>query len=84
MDNSKYATANCSFRASIIFGILILAILIPLGLEAFTKNENTPTLSNPDDVYLTVDGVEITNGDLWTTMKNVDGVEYLVDYTLEF
>jgi predicted CoA-binding protein len=71
-------------RASIIFGVLILAILIPLGLEAFTKNENIPSLSNPDDVYLTVDGVEITNGELWNTMKSVDGLEYLVDFTLEY
>ena len=71
-------------RGSIILGVLLLAILIPVGLEAFSKNESTPTLSNPDDVYLTVDGIEVTNGELWTTMKNIDGLEYLVDYTLEY
>ena len=70
-------------RASIILGVLILAILIPVALEAFTQNEHTPQLSNPDDVYLTVDGIEVTNGDLWKTMKNIDGMDYLVDYTLE-
>jgi hypothetical protein len=71
-------------RASIVLGVLILAILIPVGLEAFSQKEDTPTLSNADDIYLTVDGVEITNGDLWKTMKNVDGIDYLNDYVLEY
>jgi hypothetical protein len=71
-------------RASIILGIFVAIILVAVGIEAFTTNEATPSLSNPDDVYLTVDGLEVTNQELWNTMKNTDGLDYLSDYILEY
>lgn len=70
--------------AGIFLGAMIAIILILVLVEGVATNEQTPELSNGGDTYLTLDGVEITNDQLWDTMMNIDGVDYILDYTLEY
>ena len=70
-------------RGAIILGIAVTIILVLVGIESLSKKDTTPVLSNADDVYLTVDGIEITYGELWNKMRNIEGANFIEDYVLE-
>lgn len=67
-------------RASLILGTFLIIIAVAVGCEMFDKKSVQAQITNPDGVYLSVDGVEITRDELWTVMRNVDGMKYLYDY----
>ncbi len=74
-------------RASLILGTFLIIILIAVGCEfIFNKDQEVPTIDNPDGIFLSLDdGITITNQELWEAMRNTDGVSYLeqyVDYIL--
>lgn len=70
-------------RASLILGTFLIIILVAVGCEVFDGSATEAQISNPNDVYLTVDGTEITNEEIWSVMKNVDGLDYLFEYIQE-
>ena len=67
-------------RGSIIMGIFLVIIGAAVGCSMIQKDDVTPQLSNPDEVYLSLDDFDVTNQELWDVMKNVDGLNYLMDY----
>ncbi len=67
-------------KGSIIMGLFLLIILAAVGCSLITADATEPTLSNGDDVYLTMDDLTITNSQLWEVMKNVDGLSFLIDF----
>ena len=71
-------------RASLIFSSFLIIILVAVGCELFDGEAVEAQISNPDGVYVSVDGLDITNEELWDVMKNVDGLEYLFDYVEEY
>jgi len=70
-------------RGSIIMGIFLVIIGAAVGCSMLKKEDTTPQISNPDDVYLHLDDFDVTNQELWEVMKNVDGLGYLMDYVDE-
>jgi hypothetical protein len=67
-------------RAGLILGTFLIIILVAIGCEVFDGEAETAQLSDPNSVFVTVDGMEITNQELWEVMKNVDGLDYLNEY----
>lgn len=67
-------------KGSIIIGLFLLVIGAAVGCSLITQDATEPTISNGSDVYLTQDDFTITNAQLWDVMKNVDGLNYLMDY----
>ncbi len=70
-------------RGSIIMGIFLVIIGAAVGCSMIKKDDVTPQISNPDDVYLHLDEFDVTNQELWEVMKNVDGLGYLMNYVDE-
>ena len=70
-------------RGSIIMGIFLVIIGAAVGCSMIEKEDTTPQISNPDDVYLHLDDFDVTKQELWEVMKNVDGLGYLMDYVDE-
>ena len=67
-------------RGSIIMGLFLLVIGAAVGCS-FIKGESTePTINNGNDVFLTIDDFTVTNNELYEIMKNVDGLNYLMEY----
>ena len=71
-------------RASLILGTFLIIILVAVGCEVFDGAPVEAKITNPDAVYLTVDGLEVTNQEIWDVMKNVDGLDYLAEYIEAF
>jgi hypothetical protein len=67
-------------KASIILGFFAVTLGLALGCSTITDKNEVPTLSNADDVYLTLDGEEITYQEVWDLMKIADGLTYLFQY----
>lgn len=71
-------------RFGILLGLMLVIVGAAWGCTVLTEDRSdTPLLDNPDDVYATVGGVEITNQMLWDEMKNAEGYEYLIQYIEE-
>lgn len=70
-------------RASLILGTFLIIILVAVGCEMFDGGSAEAQISNPDGVFMTVDGEDVTNQELWEVMKNVDGLDYLIEYAQE-
>jgi len=67
-------------RGGIIMGIFLGIIGAAVGCSMIKKDDVTPQISNPNEVYLHLDDFDVTNQELWDIMKNVDGLNYLTDY----
>jgi len=67
-------------KASIVLGVFLVIIGISYGVSVITDNETDPTLTNPEDIYVSVGDLDITNQQLYQLMKQVDGYSFLLDY----
>ncbi len=67
-------------KASIVLGAFLVIIGISYGVSLIVDNETDPTLENPEDIYVTVGDLDITNQELYDIMKQVDGYSFLLDY----
>ena len=67
-------------RASIILGIFLVILGLAFGCSTIKDNVKTPEISTGDDIYLSLDGFEFTNNEVWDLMKISDGLTYLYQY----
>ncbi len=67
-------------RGSIIMGLFLAIIGAAVGCSMIQKDDAEPQISNKEDVYLTLTDFDITNQELWEIMRNVDGIDYLMEY----
>jgi len=68
-------------RAGIIIGIFVAILALAYGCSVQQANKvKTPSISNPNEVFATIDGYEITNQMLWNEMKGSEGYAYLINY----
>ena len=74
---------NVLIRGGVMFGIFLAIIGAAVGCSMIQKDDATPQLSNPDEVYLHLDNLDVTNQELWEVMRNVDGINYLMNYVDE-
>jgi len=67
-------------KASIVLGAFLVIIGISYGVSMIVDNDTDPTLENPEDIYVSVGDLNITNQQLYDIMKQVDGYSFLLDY----
>jgi hypothetical protein len=67
-------------KASIVLGVFLVIIGVSYGVSLITSNDADPTLENPEDIYVTVGDLNITNQQLYDVMKQVDGYNFLLNY----
>lgn len=67
-------------RIGAIIAAFAVVIIIAVSCDTANNNEDEAMVSNPDTVYLTVDGIEVTKGELWNSMKNTEGLAYVQEY----
>jgi hypothetical protein len=70
-------------KVGIILGAFILIIGLAVGCTAIKNNEKTPVLENGDNVYVSLNGVDVTNNELYKEMLLSGGASYLVQYAEE-
>jgi len=70
-------------RAGILFGLFVIILGAAWGCSAIKDKNLTPEISNRDDVYLSVEDVDVTNQELWDQMRLSDGLTYLEKYIEE-
>jgi len=67
-------------RALIIITVIIVVLGLSFACNALTGDDSTPTVSNPDEVFLSFDGIEVTNQDLYKKMTTMDGLMHLLNF----
>ncbi len=70
-------------KAGIVLGAFILVFGLAFGCEAIKNNDKTPELKDSDNVYVTVDGIDVTDGELYEEMMISNGLSYLLQYAEE-
>ncbi len=70
-------------KGSIIMGIFLVIIGAAIGCSMIKKDVLVPQISNGDDVYFTSSDYDITNQELWESLRNFSGLDYLLDYVNE-
>jgi len=72
--------AKMAKRALIIVSIIILVLGLSFACNMLTSDSSNPTVSNPNEVFLSFDGIEVNNQDLYEKMKTMDGLMHLLNY----
>ncbi len=67
-------------RALMVLTGLIVIVGTAVACNFIIGDDDAPTVSNKDEVFLTYKGIEITKGDLYGRMLVTDGMLHLVDY----
>ncbi len=68
-------------RFGLIFAIFAVILGASYGCTIISQEkQDTPEIDNPNNVYATIGGYEITNQMLWDEMKNAEGYDYLLQY----
>jgi len=70
-------------KGSIIMGIFLVIIGAAVGCSMIKKDDVEPQISNGDNIYLELSDFDITKQELWKVMKDVDGLDYLIEYVDE-
>ena len=70
-------------RGSIIMGIFLVIIGAAVGCSMIKKDGVEPQISNGDNIYLELSDFDITKQELCKVMKDVDGLDYLIEYVDE-
>lgn len=71
-------------QAGVILGIFLTIILAAVGCSKVNPEPTVASISNGDDAYLTLEGgITVTNDEIFETMMNVEGLDYLLDYVEE-
>ncbi len=67
-------------RGIAIFSIIVVVIVASVACNAIAGGEEDPELSNPDDTYMSFDGIDITNEQLYNRIRSRDGIQHLANY----
>jgi len=67
-------------RALMVLTGLIIIVGSAVACNFIIGEDDSPTVSNKDEIFLTYKGIEITKGDLYGRMLVTDGMLHLVDY----
>jgi hypothetical protein len=70
-------------KAGIVLGAFILMLGLAFGCTAVKNNDKTPLLKDGDNVFVTVDGIQVTDQELYEEMKLSNGLSYLMQYAEE-
>jgi|GEM_PF-650901 len=67
-------------RGIAIFSIIMLVIIASVACNVITSRDTEPQISNPDETFLTFNGINITNQMLFDHLKSRDGLTHLINY----
>ncbi len=63
-----------------IFSIILFVILASVACSILTGNDEDPNLSDPEGIFMSFNGIEITNEMVYNRMKASDGITQLINY----
>jgi len=66
-------------RGSIILGLILIILGLTYACSLIIERDNNPRLSNPDETFVSVDGVSITNQEWFDVAKAADGLSQLLN-----
>ncbi len=67
-------------RALMVLTALIIIVGSAVACNFIIGEDDSPTVTDRDKVFLTYQGIEITKGDLFARMLVTDGMLHLIDY----
>ena len=67
-------------RGAIVLSIIVLVIVMSVACNALQNDNSTPTVSNPDETFMTFDGYELSRRDVYERVKIMDGLSHLQNY----
>lgn len=70
-------------KAGIVLGAFIVVIGLAFGCEAVKNNGKTPVLKDSDNIFVSIDGIDVTDGELYEEMLLSNGLSYLEQYAEE-
>jgi len=67
-------------RGLAILSIIVVVIVASVACNMIARDEDDPTVSDPDGIFMTFNGIEITNQMLYDRMKAADGLQQLINF----
>ncbi|MFW5892657.1 MAG: hypothetical protein ACOCU5_00100 [Bacillota bacterium] len=67
-------------RGAIVLSIIVIIIVLSVACNALQNDDTTPTVSDQDGVFMSYDGYDVTNQDLYEKIKVMDGLVHLQNY----
>lgn len=67
-------------RGAIVLSIIVLVIVLSVACNALQNDNSTPTVSNPDETFMTYDGYELSRENVYDRVKIMDGLSHLQNY----
>lgn len=67
-------------RGAIVLSIIVVVIVMSVACNALQKDNSTPTVSNPDETFMTYDGYDLSRKDVYERVKVMDGLSHLQNY----
>jgi len=67
-------------RGAIVLSIIVLVIVMSVACNALQNDNSTPTVSNPDETFMTYDGYTLSRQDVYERVKIMDGLSHLQNY----
>lgn len=62
-----------------IFSIIAVVIIASVACNALAGGDDDPEISNPDETYMSFDGIEITNEMIYNRIRSRDGIKHLAN-----
>ncbi len=66
-------------RGGIVVAILTLILVLSVACNVLIGDDEPPTVSDPDEPFMTYNGFTVTRGDLYQRMKSADGTMQLIN-----
>lgn len=70
-------------RIGIILGLFVLVIVLAIGCNMITSEDDDPQVSDPDRAFLEFSGITITRQSLYQRAKTLEGISHLLNYVDE-
>lgn len=58
---------------------LAIVIIVAVSCTLFSRDKEVPQISKPNEAFLTVDGIKVSNGQIYKDIKFSSGVQSLMD-----
>ncbi len=64
----------------IVVSLLVLTIVLALGCNYLTQDDDDPMVDNADESFLSLGNISITRGDVYERTKALEGINHLLNY----
>ncbi|MFW5842022.1 MAG: hypothetical protein ACOCU2_01900 [Bacillota bacterium] len=64
----------------IVVSLLVLTIVLALGCNYLTRDDDNPMIDNADDSFLSLGNINISRGEVYERTKSLEGINHLLNY----